>query len=111
MEKKTLDQHHQTAGQASIEPDNLPVKSIAWMVVALIVIVVATFVVVKQVYWVTSTSEIQTKELDVPNRLLTTIQAADREELSNYEVLDKQKGVYRLPIEDAIKLYVKKNGN
>ena len=81
------------------------------MVVALIVIVVATFVVVKQVYWVTSTSEIQTKELDVPNRLLTTIQAADREELSNYEVLDKQKGVYRLPIEDAIKLYVKKNGN
>jgi hypothetical protein len=81
------------------------------MVVALIVIVVATFVAMNQLYWITSTSEIQTKELDVPNTLLTTIQNADKEELGNYAELDKQKGVYRLPIEDAIKLYVKKNGN
>lgn len=81
------------------------------MVVALIVIVVGTFVAMNQLYWITSTSEIQTKELDVPNRLLTTIQAADKEELGNYAELDDKKGVYRLPIEDAIKLYVRKNGN
>lgn len=111
MEKKTLDQHHQTAGQTSIEPDNLPVKSIAWMVVALIVIVVGTFVVMNQLYWFTSSNLVQTKELDVPNTLLMTIEAADKEELFNYAELDKQKGLYRLPIEDAIKLYVRKNGN
>lgn len=111
MEKKTLDQHHQTAGQTSIEPDNLPVKSISWLVVALAVIVVGTIVAVNQLYWVTSSSLVQSTELDVPNKLLMTINAADKEELTNYAEIDKQKGVYRLPIDEAVKLYVKKNAN
>lgn len=111
MENKTLDQHHQTAGQTSIEPDNLPVKSIAWFVVALVVIVVGTFIGMNQLYWITSSSLVQTSELDVPNKLLTSLQAADQKELSTYAEIDKQKGIYRLPIDEAIKLYVKKNGN
>ncbi|MEN9824704.1 MAG: hypothetical protein RI953_449 [Pseudomonadota bacterium] len=111
MENKTLDQHHQTAGQTAIEPDNLPVKSIAWFVVALVVIVVGTFVAVNQLYWVTSTSLVQTTELDVPNKLLTSVNEADKQVLENYGEIDKQKGVYQLPIDEAIKLYVKKNGN
>ncbi len=111
MEKKPLDQHHQTAGQTTIEPDNLPVKSISWFVAGLAVIVVATIIIVNQLYWVTSTKLVQTTELDVPNKLLMQINAADKEELSNYAELDKQKGVYRLPIDEAMKLYVKKNSN
>lgn len=111
MEKKALDQHHQTAGHTTIEPDNLPVKSISLFVVALVVIVVGTLVGVNQLYWATSSSLVQTTELDVPNKLLSSIQAADKEELGNYAEIDKAKGVYRLPIDEAIKLYVKKNGN
>lgn len=111
MENKTLDQHHQTAGQTSIEPDNLPVKSITWFVVALVVIVVGTFIGMNQLYWMTSSSLVQTNELDVPNKLLSSLRAADEKELGTYGELDKQKGIYRLPIDEAIKLYVKKSGN
>jgi hypothetical protein len=111
MEKKPLDQHHQTAGQNTIEPDNLPVKSISWFVVALIVIVIGTMVAVNQLYWFTSSQLIQKTELDVPNRLLESVNAADKQELSEYGELDKQKGVYRLPIEEAMKIYVKNNSN
>ena len=54
MNKEVLDQSHQTAGQTSIEPDNLPVKSITWALVALIVIVAGTIIAVRQLYWFTS---------------------------------------------------------
>ncbi|NBX16907.1 MAG: hypothetical protein EBR09_06025 [Proteobacteria bacterium] len=111
MEKKQLDQHHQTAGQNTIEPDNLPVKSISWFVVALVVIVAGTIIVMNQVYWLTSSSLVQTNELDVPNKLLESVRAADKQELEEYGEIDKQKGVYRLPVEEAMKIYVKKNGN
>jgi hypothetical protein len=111
MDKKTLDQNHQTAGQTTIEPDNLPVKSISWFVVALVVIVVGVFIAMKQLYWFTSQHLVQTTELDVPNKLLQSIKAADEEELNNYAQIDKDKGIYRLPIDEAIKLYVKKNSN
>lgn len=111
MENKTLDQHHQTAGQTSIEPDNLPVKSIAWFVAALVVIVVGAYIGVKQLYWITSASLVQSSELDVPNKLLNSIKEADKQVLENYAEIDKQKGVYQLPIDEAVKLYVKKNSN
>lgn len=111
MKKDTLDQHHQTAGQTTIEPDNLPVKTIAWAVVALIIIVAGTIIGVNQLYWFTSTTLVQSNELDVPNRLLSELNAADKDQLSNYDVIDQQKGLYRLPIDEAIKLYVKNNGN
>lgn len=109
MEKKTLDQHHQAAGHTGIEPDNLPVKSISLFVAALVAIVVVTFVVMKQLYWFSATHLVQSTELDVPNKLLSTIRATDQEELSNYAQIDAQKGVYRLPIEEAMKMYVQKN--
>ncbi|MFZ9519457.1 MAG: hypothetical protein ACO3A4_03175 [Silvanigrellaceae bacterium] len=111
MEKKTLDQHHQTAGHTTIEPDNLPVKSISWFVVALVVIVVGTFIGMSQLYWFTSSSAIQATELDVPNKLLNSINEADKQVLENYAQVDGQKGLYQLPIDEAMKIYVKRNGN
>lgn len=111
MKKETLDQHHQTAGQSTIEPDNLPVKPIAWAIVALVFIVVGTIFAVRQLYWASSSSLVQKNELDVPNKLLSELNAADKDQLSNYDVIDQQKGIYRLPIDEAMKLYIKKNGN
>jgi hypothetical protein len=111
MKNEVLDQSHQTAGQTSIEPDNLPVKSITWALVALIVIVAGTIIAVRQLYWFTSSKLVQTNELDVPNKLLSEFNAADKDQLSNFDVVDQQKGIFRLPIDEAMKLYVKKNGN
>ncbi|NBO38127.1 hypothetical protein EBU99_06055 [bacterium] len=111
MSKEVLDQHHQTAGHVGIEPDNLPVKSIAWAMVALVVIVAACFIVGRQLYWYASSNAVQEAELNVPNKLLSELNAADKDQLTNYDVVDQQKGVYRLPIDEGIKLYVKKNGD
>ena len=54
MTNKTLDQHQQTSGQVSVEPDNLPVRPIAIAVVALVFIVAGTIIGVNQLYWVSS---------------------------------------------------------
>lgn len=111
MAKQTLDHNHHSTGSNSVEPDNLPVKSIAWAVAALVVIVVGVYFAVNQLYWASSTHLVQKVELDVPNKLLTSLQAADKLELTTYGEIDKEKGVYRVPIDVAIELYVKKNGN
>ena len=111
MTKEALDQNHQTSGQTSIEPDNLPIRSITLALVALIAIVVGTIIVVRHLYWFTSSKMVQTNELDVPNKLLSELNAADKDQLNNFDVIDQQKGVFRLPIDEAMKLYVKKNGN
>jgi hypothetical protein len=109
MTKNTLDQNHQTAGQVSVEPDNLPVRPIAIAIVALVFIVAGTMIAVNQLYWFSSSKLIQTTELDVPNRLLTELKAEDQQQLTEYGQLDKDKGIYRLPIDEAMKLYVKQN--
>jgi hypothetical protein len=109
MTNKTLDQHQQTSGQVSVEPDNLPVRPIAIAVVALVFIVAGTIIGVNQLYWVSSSSLVQSTELDVPNRLLMELKASDEEQLTQYGQLDKDKGIYRLPIDEAMKLYVKQN--
>lgn len=111
MKKEVPSQSEQTTGQTSIEPDNLPVKSIALALVALIVIVGGTIIAARQLYWFTSSKLVQTNELDVPNKLLSELNSADKDQLGNYDVVDKQKGIFRLPIDEAMKLYVKKNGN
>jgi hypothetical protein len=111
MNQKTLDQNQQSSGHSGIEPDNLPVGTIGWAVVALVIIVVGTVIGVNQLYWFTSSKAVQHIELDQPNTLLQTLNAADQSVLTTYDVVDQQKGIYRLPIDEAIKLYVKQNGN
>ncbi|MBM3380853.1 MAG: hypothetical protein FJY29_00210 [Betaproteobacteria bacterium] len=111
MKKETLDQHQQASGHAGIEPDNLPVGTIGWAVVALVIIVVGTVIGVNQLYWFTSSKAVQQIELDQPNTLLQTLNAADQSVLTTYDVVDQQKGIYRLPIDEAMKLYVQRNGN
>jgi hypothetical protein len=111
MKREVLDQHHQSAGHTTIEPDNLPVKPIAWFVVALVVIVAGVMFAMRQIYWASTTSLVQTTELDVPNKLLSELNAADKDQLSTYDVVDQGKGLYRIPIDEAMKLYVKQNGN
>jgi len=111
MTKEVLDLNQQSAGHTTIEPDNLPVKPIAWFVLALVLIVAGVMIAMRQLYWVTTTSLVQSSELDVPNKLLSELNAADKDQLSSYDVVDPAKGIYRIPIDEAIKLYVKKNGN
>ncbi len=109
MTNKTLDQHEHSSGQVSAEPDNLPVRPIAIALAALTFIVAAVAVGVKQLYWASSSKLIQSTELDVPNRLLTELNAEDQEQLTQYGQLDNEKGIYRLPIDKAMKLYVEQN--
>lgn len=109
MSKVTLDQNQHSEGQVSVEPDNLPTRPIAIALVALTFIVIGVTVGVNQLYWASSTKLVQTNELDVPNKLLTELNAEDQEQLTQYGQIDKEKGVYRLPIDRAMKLYVEQN--
>ena len=42
---------------------------------------------------------------------LKTLQAADQKELTSYEVLNAEKGVYRIPIDRAMELLIKEASN
>lgn len=110
MTKQTHDHQH-NSGHSGIEPDNLPVGTIGWALLILVFIVAGTMIAVNQLYWFTSTKAVQTTELDQPNRLLQELNASDESVLTTYDVIDQTKGVYRLPIDEAMKLFVQKNGN
>lgn len=94
-----------------IEPDNLPTGKIGWAVLFLVVTVAAVMIGTNQLYWWTSTQAIQKIELDQENTLLKQLNAADQSVLTTYDVIDQQKGVYRIPIDEAMKLYVEEKGN
>jgi hypothetical protein len=111
MKKEMLDQHQQSSGHTGIEPDNLPVGTIGWSVFILVILVAAVIVGTRQLYWFTSSKAVQKIELDQPNTLLEQLNAADQSVLTTYDLIDQQKGIYRIPIDEAMKLYVKKNGN
>jgi len=46
---------------------------------------------------------------NVESNQLREIRAAEQQKLNNYEVLDAEKGVYRIPLERAMELYVQEN--
>ena len=86
-----------------------------FMVIGLSVFLVAVLVVILVFlmdYFVeTKEQMVYEVQLQPESVDLKTLQAADQKELTSYEVLDAEKGVYRIPIDRAMELLIKEASN
>lgn len=93
------------------EPDTLPVGFLAGFIVAIIVVVAVVFVVGQQLLLESARHKVQEVDLSVPNPQLQELRAQEDAALDNYDVVDQDKGLYRIPINQAIDLYVRGQGS
>ncbi len=85
------------------ETDRPPVILLAVFIVVLIGVMVAVGLASKQLLWSAASVEIEVKQgPNNPSIELTELHAAEENILTTYEVVDKEKGLYRIPISNAI---------
>lgn len=103
-------QQHGSETPLAPEPDKLPVGFLAGFIAAIIVVVAVVGVVAQQLLLESARHQVQQVDLSVPNPQLQELNAQEEAALGNYDVVDKDKGLYRIPINQAIDLYVSGQG-
>ncbi len=74
-----------------------------------IVFVAVVLVILNDYYTFSKEKALYERVYNVESNQLREIRAAEQQKLNNYEVLDAEKGVYRIPLERAMELYVQEN--
>lgn len=98
----------QNPAEPQVERDHPPVLGLIVFLVCISVILVIVGFTAKQL--LVSFTETQNKEvnLTVKNPLLLELQAKYHEQLNSYDVIDQAKGHYRIPIDKAMEIVVRK---
>jgi hypothetical protein len=105
--KAPLGSDHGGGPELPPESDSLPVGFLMAFFLAIAVLVVVVGIASKQLLWVTASHRIQEVDAGVANPELTEIHAKEEGILSSYDVVDPAKGLYRIPIKEAMDLYVR----
>jgi hypothetical protein len=102
----TEKEHHspETGGQSEgpPEPDRPPMGQIFGLVAGLSLVVLVVVLGLWQLFKHTVRDEIYRKELSLQNSELVEARARDRARLTQYALLDPERGVYQIPIERAM---------
>jgi hypothetical protein len=77
-----------------------------YMVIAIAGIYVMLFVM-ENLFTLVSSEEIYAKQASVPSSDLEKLRTSEHETLTTYKVLDKEKGIYQIPVSDAMSLVVR----
>jgi hypothetical protein len=88
------------------ERDAPPTGRILAQLALLGALVVAALLGLYQVFVLLSSAEIESKDLSRPSPELAELRARDRGRLSDWGVVDADAGVYRVPIEQAMRMLV-----
>lgn len=89
------------------QPDDLPIGKLAGILVAIIIAVFAVVVIVWQSFYHKADSVIDKAFLAKPDKALIAMQENDKKLLENFLVVDAEKGIYRVPVEHAMKKVLK----
>jgi uncharacterized membrane protein required for colicin V production len=92
---------------AGYEKKDVSVKGIALGTVALVLLIIAMVAFVRDYFVFNMEKEITQSILDNPSKELIAIQKSESEQLSNYKIIDSEKGVYQIPIDRAMEIVVK----
>lgn len=94
------DQHHHS--EIANEPDSPPnlVLFVALAVTAIVLVV--TVIVLTHFFDANARDDISAKETSQPSEELLKQRQLDNEKLTSYDVIDESKGLYQIPIEQAI---------
>ena len=91
---------------AGYEKKDVSIKALTIGILATVLLIVA-FVVLLRGYFIINYEKSLTEErINNPSKELIEIVEKDKKLLSNYSVLDADKGVYQVPIEKAMELVV-----
>ncbi len=88
----------------SYEKSDVNVKVMS-IVAVLLVLLIASFVILLNDYFVYNVEKVELRE-ELPNPELVKIQQAEEAELSGYGIVDKEKGIYKIPIDQAMKVVI-----
>ena len=90
------------------ETDKPPVILLSVFIVILIGIMVAVGLASKQLLWAAASREIEVKQgPGNPSLELSELHAAEDNVLGSFDLVDKEKGWYRIPIDNAIEEFAK----
>ena len=93
------------------EKKDVSVKGIALSTLAIVVLIIV-FIVMLRDYFVFNVEKSVTEEIvKNPNIQLIDILKKDKAMLSGYGIIDKEKGIFKIPIEQAMKSVVKDYNN
>jgi len=88
------------------EKKDVSVKAIAISTLALVVLIVVMVIFVRDYFVFNMENAITDSALNSPLKELLEIQKTEKDLLTHFRLLDKDKGVYQIPIELAMDLVV-----
>ncbi|HHM02816.1 MAG TPA: hypothetical protein ENJ15_07355 [Caldithrix abyssi] len=88
----------------SYEKNDVNVK-VMGIIAFLLVVLIAGFVILLDDYFVYNVEKVEVRE-ERPNPELISIRQQADEQLSGYGIVDKEKGLYKIPIDQAIKVVI-----
>jgi len=93
------------------EKKDISIRAVAIGIIATVLLIVV-FVVFLRGYFVLNYEKDLTEEIvNNPSQELQEILDKDKALLDNYGIIDKQKGIYQIPIDSAMKLVVQEYKN
>jgi hypothetical protein len=106
VENNRKERNHEGAGDsaAGYEEKDINLKSV-FLVAGGVVVVIVIVVIVLNEFFIISKEEIIRRQVLAPESVaLRELRAQEEELLGSYGVVDSEKGVYRVPIERAMRL-------
>ncbi len=88
----------------SYEKNDVNVK-VMGIIAVLLVVLIAGFVILLDDYFVYNVEKVEVRE-ERPNPELISIRQQADEQLSGYGIVDKEKGLYKIPIDQAMKVVI-----
>ena len=96
---------------AGYEKRDVNIIMVIWLSVFLVAVLVVILVFLMDYFVETKEQMVYEAQLQPESVDLKALQAAEDKELTSYEILDSEKGVYRIPFDRAMELLAKEASN
>ena len=93
------------------EKKDVSIKAIGLGTFATVALIVFFVVFIRDYFLLSVDKAVQAEALNNPNPELIEINEKDKELLSGYGILDREKGIYKIPIDEAMKIIVTEYNN
>ena len=95
---------HEHENDVAYEATDVDQKSIVWVTIVSVVILVVSIVLLRDVFILWREKDMRDYVFSVQSTTLREIRAEEAHKLHSYELIDSTAGVYRIPIDRAMQL-------
>lgn len=90
------------AAEVGVEPDNPPTRMLFIQLVVMTIVVVVMVIGLVQYVKLDVRAEVQRKDLGLPSKQLQEVRAREKAALTDYALVDAEKGLYQIPVSQAM---------